>query len=134
MTYQRLNSRGDATSHSEDVTQTQWARGVTCSVDGRPRPLQRAQPLASEGDVLLVERQALRLQQLPTLLLPQDGVHRLQEVHPALWGAGGRAGMRWCKGGGGGGVGNGAAWVELNLVVVLEVVVVVIVVMEVVVG
>ena len=69
---------------------------VTCSVHGRPRPLQGAQSLASEGDVLLVEGQALRLQQLASLFLPQDGVYCLQEVHPALRGTrGGDAGMSW---------------------------------------
>lgn len=70
---------------------------LTRSVYDGPSALERTQALPSEGHVLLAERQTLRLQQLPPVLFSQDGVHRLQEVFPALRRAGGRTG-----GGGGG--------------------------------
>ena len=58
---------------------------VTCSVHGGLHPLEGTQAFAPERDVLLVERQRLRLQKLPPLLLPEDGVHRFQEVLLTVW-------------------------------------------------
>lgn len=58
----------------------------TCSVHGGPRTFEGAQAFASEWDVLLIGGQALCLEKLPPLFVPQDGVHRLQEVFLAVRG------------------------------------------------
>lgn len=59
----------------------------TCPAHGRPGPLQRAQALSSEGDVLLGRGQALGLEELPPVLVTEDRVHGLQEVLAVLGGA-----------------------------------------------
>ena len=61
------------------------ARHLTGSVHGGTRSFEGAEALPSEGHVLLIGRQGLGLQQLAPLLVPQDGVDRLQEVLLTLW-------------------------------------------------
>lgn len=58
---------------------------VTCSVHARPCPFERRESFASKRDVLLIGRQRLCLQQLPTLLLPENGLDRFQEVLLGVW-------------------------------------------------
>ena len=59
----------------------------TCPAHGRPGPFQRTQPLSSERDILLGRGKALGLQELSSVLISQDGMHSLQEILSALWGA-----------------------------------------------
>lgn len=58
---------------------------VTCSVHARPCPFERRESFASKRNVLLIGRQRLCLQQLPTLLLPENGLDRFQEVLLGVW-------------------------------------------------
>ena len=73
---------------------------LTGSVHGGPGPFEGAGALPAEGDVLLAGGQGVRLQQLSALLLPQDRVHRLQELLLTVRGAAGRDGGRTTPGSG----------------------------------
>ena len=92
-------SRHEAASKSRSTRTSvlQWSGGdgdferlnphSTCPAHGRPGTFQRTQPLSSERDILLGRGKALGLQELSSVLISQDGMHSLQEILSALWGA-----------------------------------------------
>lgn len=85
----RCNDAEPELGHGELEAERSQRGTLTCSIYGRTGSLQGTQALPSKGDVLLAERETLCLQQLSAVLLPQDGMDRLQKVFPALRGAAG---------------------------------------------
>ena len=59
----------------------------TCPAHGWPGPFQRTQSFSSKRDILLGRGKAFGLQELSSVLITQDGMHSLQEILSALWGA-----------------------------------------------